>query len=114
MTLDGIDRGRLHGLIGSIAREIGRLPPAPRRMQRDARAGAQAAPVGKQLLKAQMQVADGALALGDPVLLDMAVAATQRLLVETYGRVGSGSVREIGVQLVELRSALREGARLPR
>jgi len=114
MTLNGIDPGRLYGLIASISREIGRLPPEPKRMQRDARRGAQPAPIGKQLLKAQMQVAGGALALGDPVLLDIAAAATQRLLVKTYGRVGSGRVLEIGLQLLELRTALREGARLSR
>jgi hypothetical protein len=75
---------------------------------------AQAAPIVKPLLRSQMQLADGALALGDPVLLDMAAAAAQRLLLETYGRVGSGRAREIDAQLGELRNALRGGARLPR
>ena len=108
MTLDGIEQRRFHALLASISREIARLPLSPWRTQRDVRSGAPVAPrTAKQLLKAQTQVAEGALALSDPLLLDIAVTATQRLLLETYGRSGGGRVRALGAELVELRAALR-------
>lgn len=109
MTLDGIEKKRLHALLVSTSREVARLPLSPWRIQRGGRSSGQVAPAtAKQLLKAQLQVAEGAVALADPLLLDMAIAVAQRLLIETYDRGGgSRRAREIGVELGELRAALR-------
>ncbi len=61
---------------------------------------------GHRAVKAQIQVAETALALGDPVLFDLATATAQRLLLALYA--GSDPrVQEVARQLSELRAALR-------
>ncbi|MGB5835037.1 MAG: hypothetical protein WBG92_24050 [Thiohalocapsa sp.] len=110
-TVDRIDRRRLRGLLAAIAKEAVRLPPS-RRAQRP-RIGSQAMPRGgafplsaKLLIKAQLQVADAALNMGDLLLLDVAAEAAQRFLGDLYP-VGDLRTRDLGALIGELRSELR-------
>jgi len=57
-----------------------------------------------------VEVAEAALTLGDPVLLDLAAAAAQRLILKLYA--GSDPrAQTLTRQLGELRAALRPTAR---
>lgn len=107
-TLDAVDPRLLQALLAGITRDVARLPPPARR---GAQVGPQLGPrstvlSGHRAVKAQIQVAETALALGDPVLFDLATATAQRLLLALYG--GSDPrVEEVARQLSELRAALR-------
>ena len=107
-TLDAVDPRLLQALLAGINRDVARLPPPARR---GAQLGPQLGPrstvlSGHRAVKAQIQVAETALALGDAVLLDLATATAQRLLLALYA--GSDPrVQEVAGQLSELRAALR-------
>jgi hypothetical protein len=103
-VLDGGDRlwfaARLDALMRLVLRlpppwpPSGALPPTP------------AATNGYRLLMGQLRLAETALALHDPVLLDLAAASTERLLIDLYGEQ-SGVAGGLGDQLRELRGRLR-------
>lgn len=111
-TLDAVDQRLLQVLLAGIIRDVARLPPPVRR----------GAPVGPQLglrstvlsghraVKAQVQVAETALALSDPVLFDLATATAHRLLLALYAR-SDPRAQEMARQLRELRATLRSADR---
>lgn len=110
-SFDGVDRRLLRGLLAAITQEVTRLPPPARRRSLGPQPGARSAVLGAhRALKAQVQVADAALTLDDPVLLDLAAAAAQRLLFELYAG-GDARAQDVARQLGELRSALRPAKR---
>jgi hypothetical protein len=110
-TLGGVDRRLLHALVAGITQDVARLPPPAQRIQRGPQLGVRSAvQSGHRALRAQAQVADAALALGDPVLVDLAAAGAQRLLFELYG-AGDARAQDVARQLGELRAALRTAER---
>jgi len=107
----GVDRRRLQALLAGITRGIAMLPPPAWRVQPGPPSGARSQTLSShRTLKAQVQVADAALALGDPVLLDLAVSAAQRLLFDLYAG-GDARAQDLARQLGELRAALRTAER---
>ena len=110
-TLDGIDWRFVHGLLAGITRDVATLPPPTRRAPHGSRSGARLQALNShRALKAQMQVADAALELGDPVLLDLTAAAAQRLLFDLYAG-GDARAQDVARQLGQVRAALRVAER---
>jgi len=105
-VLDGADRLWFAARLDALMRLALRLPPpwgAP-----GATSPAPAAAInGNRLLVGQLHLADSALALHDPVLLDLAAASAERLLGDLYGEQ-SGVASGLADQLRELRRRLRE------
>jgi hypothetical protein len=105
-VLDGADRLWFAARLDALMRLALRLPPpwgAPGAMSP---APAAAAINGNRLLVGQLRLAETALALRDPALLDLAAASAERLLGDLYGEQ-SGVANGLGDQLRELRRRLR-------
>ncbi len=111
-TIDAIDPRRLRAMLTGIVRDVARLPPPARRvppvgLQMGPRA---MPPSGHRAVKAQVEVVETALALGDPVLFDLTAAAAQQLLLKLYAG-SEPRAQDLARQLGELRAALRPTAR---
>jgi hypothetical protein len=112
--LSALQRRHLQSLLAALARSASRLPLPPpgadgrgpystgRGAPRSGRYG----PEARSLIKGQIRLAETALMLGDPLLLDAAAAAAQRLLIDLYGE-GQGRARALGEQLGLVRLILR-------
>lgn len=103
--LSAAERAALATQIEALAREAARLPPgwSPRRPR---------AATSKQLLRDQLAVAAAAVTADDPVLLDAALLAAQRLTDLPY-RVADRRGAIIAAELAALRARLRTVARPP-
>jgi hypothetical protein len=113
-TLNAVERQRIQLLLANILQAAARLPPLGRMQQRALSWPAKAPLVLKdhRPLKAQVQVAEAALLMGDPVLLELTAVAGQRLLIEFYApamRHGNldGQLRHLNLLFAELRAVLR-------
>jgi len=103
-VLDGADRLWFAARLDALMRLALRLPPPWD--GRGATPPAPAAMNGNRLLVGQLRLAETALALRDPALLDLAAASAERLLGDLYGEQ-SGVANGLGDQLRELRRRLR-------
>lgn len=104
-SLSAAQQARLGVRLDAIGRAAARLPP-PRPLPLAMRAGADSRLQGARALRAQLLVAESALALADPVLLGTTVAAAQRLLLDLYGNTADARASALHRQLDALRAEL--------
>lgn len=116
LPLSMAQQARLRVRLDAIGRAAARLPPP-----RPARAppvpmqpGADPLLHGSRALRAQLEVAESALALADAVLLDTAASAAQRLLLDLYGNGANARAIALHRQLGALRAELAAAAARPR
>ncbi|MCF7989258.1 MAG: hypothetical protein K9M02_02325 [Thiohalocapsa sp.] len=102
------DWPRLGARVEMLVRESGRLPSVrpPRALAQSGSRPGESRVIPNRLLRGQLQVAETAVMLRDPFLLDTAAAAAQRLLVVLYGPRDRGFA-ELAGGLDAVRAALR-------